>query len=197
MDERRAFRRGALLDTALDLIGENGCAAVTVRSLCRASALTDRYFYESFPNRDALLVELYEQVAAEAHDALVAAVPGTAREDEQIRAAVEEFVRLTIDDPRKGRLLLVEPLSEPALNGLSIATVPRFTKLVLQQIPHELGRTKRALIATGLAGSLGAIFLSWLSGQLKATRQEIIDHCVEILLAATKTGVATRSPDSA
>ncbi|WP_235900419.1 TetR/AcrR family transcriptional regulator [Lolliginicoccus suaedae] len=181
------------MDTALDLIGENGCAAVTVRSLCRASGLTDRYFYESFPNRDTLLVELYEQVAAEAHDALVTAVPGTAREDEQIRAAVEEFVRLTIDDPRKGRLLLVEPLSEPALNGLSIATVPRFTKLVLHQLPHELGRTKRALIATGLAGSLGAIFLSWLSGQLKASRQEIIDHCVEILLAATRTDVAAQT----
>ena len=45
LTERREQRRVALMDAALDLIGEGGGAAVTVRSVCRRASLTDRYFY--------------------------------------------------------------------------------------------------------------------------------------------------------
>ncbi|HET6290833.1 MAG TPA: TetR family transcriptional regulator, partial [Amycolatopsis sp.] len=54
-DERRAERRLALLGAALDIWQEQGWAAVTMRGVCARANLTDRYFYESFANRDVLL----------------------------------------------------------------------------------------------------------------------------------------------
>lgn len=189
--ERRTFRRAMLLDTALDLIGEEGTAGVTMRLLCRRAGLTDRYFYESFEGRDQLLRELYQQVADEVRDAVEDATTNAGSDTyDQSRAAIEVFVGLTIDDPRKGRLLMVEALSEPALGGLSIAIVPAFTKLLRKQLPDGAGRSKRAMTAIGIAGALAALFSSWLSGTLKVTREELIDHCVGILVSASATGPA-------
>jgi AcrR family transcriptional regulator len=61
LTERREARRTALLEAALDLIGEAGAAAVTMRAVCRRAGLTDRYFYESFSDRDDLLDVLYRR----------------------------------------------------------------------------------------------------------------------------------------
>ncbi|WP_280503073.1 TetR/AcrR family transcriptional regulator, partial [Nocardia farcinica] len=65
LTERREARRAALLEAALDLIGEAGAAGVTMRAVCRRANLTDRYFYESFSSRDELLDVLYRSVGEE------------------------------------------------------------------------------------------------------------------------------------
>ena len=55
-DERAEQRRVRLLEAALELLGTEGAAGVTVRAVVRASALSPRFFYESFSDRDALLI---------------------------------------------------------------------------------------------------------------------------------------------
>ncbi|CAM5240324.1 hypothetical protein SMICM304S_06942 [Streptomyces microflavus] len=133
--DRRAARRQTLLDTAERLAGEEGCAAVTVRSVCRQARLTDRYFYESFVGRDDLLLAAFERVADEARSALEKAV---ALSDPQLevraRAAVSAFVALVLDAPHKGRLLLLEPFADPVLGAHSHRLMPVFTDLVGGQL---------------------------------------------------------------
>ena len=46
--ERRATRRGALIEAALDLFAEGGVRAVSKRAVCARARLNDRYFYEHF-----------------------------------------------------------------------------------------------------------------------------------------------------
>ena len=41
-------------------MGTEGAAAATMRATCREAALTERYFYESFANRDELLVAVLD-----------------------------------------------------------------------------------------------------------------------------------------
>lgn len=178
--ERRATRRAALLEAALDLIGEDGGPGVTVRSVCRRAGLTDRYFYENFAGRDELLAGLFLSVADELQQAFQTAVTQAGdSQEQQARAAVEAFVRVCLDDPRKGRLLLVEPLADPALSGVSVAVVPMFTRLVRKQLPGESGKVKGALTAVGLTGALASLFFGWLSGTLPVSREELIEHCVD------------------
>ncbi len=112
-----------------------GCAAVTVRSVCRRARLTDRYFYESFAGRDELLLAAFERVADEARRALEEAVAVSAPQPEvRARAAVAAFVALVLDAPHKGRLLLLEPFADPALGAHSHRLMPVFTDLVGGQL---------------------------------------------------------------
>jgi AcrR family transcriptional regulator len=72
--ERQAGRREKLLEAGLELLGRDGWSATTVRAVCAEAGLTERYFYESFANRDELLVAIFDRVAAEAATAVPAAV---------------------------------------------------------------------------------------------------------------------------
>ena len=61
---RRAARREKLVEVGLELLGTPG-STLSVRAACRSAQLTERYFYESFPDRDALVLAVYQQVADE------------------------------------------------------------------------------------------------------------------------------------
>lgn len=180
---RRSARRAALLDAALDLVGELGGPGVTVRSVCKRAQLTDRYFYESFSGRDELLSALFLQVADEIQVALKASVAGAGEEPErQARAILGAFASICLDDPRKGRLILVEPMADPALTGVTVASVPSFTRLVRAQLPRGASRETASMAAVGLLGAVAALFSSWMTGSLTVSREELLDHCTETIL---------------
>jgi AcrR family transcriptional regulator len=182
---RRESRRDQLLDVAFDLLGTQGGAAVTVRSVCRLARLTDRYFYESFADRDELLIAVYDRVADEARDVLVAATAPRAAEPTQVaRAAVEAFVALLADDPRKGRALLIAPLTEPCLGTRGAETTPVFAKLIRAQLGPKASTIEARLTATALIGALANLFSRWLDGSLRVSRRRLTDYCVRMLMTA-------------
>ena len=182
LEDRRAARRRRLLDTGLDLLGTQGAAAVSVREVCRRAGLTDRYVSESFADRDALLLAVYDEVAAEAGAALVAAVAGGGGFEQATRAAVEAFVDVLTADPRKGRVLLLEPLTDPVLGVRGVALSPAFAAIIEQRLPDA---ADAQLSATALVGALANLFIRWLDGTLAIERAELVDYCVRLLLAVT------------
>ncbi|MFJ8843134.1 TetR/AcrR family transcriptional regulator [Streptomyces cyaneofuscatus] len=186
LTDRRAARRTILLDTAERLAGEEGCAAVTVRSVCRQARLTDRYFYESFAGRDDLLLAAFERVADEARNALEKAVALSGPPLEvRARAAVAAFVALVLDAPHKGRLLLLEPFADPVLGAHSHRLMPVFTDLVGGQLAGTGDAVDRRMAAHALVGGLANLFAGWLHGTLDVPRERLEAHCVELVLAAT------------
>src|SRR5581483_1962254 len=72
--ERRAARRARLIGAALDLLGTDGWQATTVRAICARAGLTARYFYESFADRDELLLAVFDEIAQEAAAVVLDAV---------------------------------------------------------------------------------------------------------------------------
>jgi AcrR family transcriptional regulator len=60
--ERTAERRERLIEAALEVFATRGYSASTVRDVCREAGLTERYFYESFRNREALLAALADRI---------------------------------------------------------------------------------------------------------------------------------------
>lgn len=191
--QRQSERRDALVNAALDVIGEDGATAVTVRELCRRTGLTARYFYESFSGRDQLIEEIFTDVANELHGALVDALSHAPSDDEVARLVVTTFVDVITNDPRKSRLLLVEPFAEKGLAGISLAQVPAFTRIIRDQMPASASPVSRNLAAVGLAGAVAAIFSSWVTGSVRASREEVIEHCVG-LIRGTVSGGATPTP---
>ncbi len=182
LTERRETRRTALLEAALDLIGESGASGVTMRAVCRKANLTDRYFYESFAGRDELLDVLYRQVADEFLEPMTAfaATDDPSRD----RALSEILVDKVLADPRKSRLFLVEPYSSTGLGQTTFAVMPVFTRIMQDHLfGHIDDPVKRRLAAVTMASGNAGMFSAWLNGSLRATREQIVEHCVETLTA--------------
>lgn len=179
---RQKARREKLLAVGLDLLGTPG-STLSVRAACRSAQLTERYFYESFPDRDALVLAVYEELAGEVRRALDEAGAGVDDKDssEVARRSIEALVTLMVDDRRKGRVLLVAPLTEAVLAEPSQALLPALGELIRSKLPRSTPADQRTLISVGLLGSLTALFYAYLEGDMQVSREALVTHCVAVL----------------
>jgi AcrR family transcriptional regulator len=188
--ERQATRRQQLLDAGLKLLGTEGFNSTTVRAVCATAKLTPRYFYESFPDLDALLVAVFDEIADQLAAEILRAVtppPGDARQT--ARAAIAAGVSTLTGDPRKARVLFVEALGSEALAERRRQTLRGFAALVAAQgrsfygVPGTEDRLVE-LSALMLVGGLSEAFAAWFDGGVHATADELVDDCTELFLAA-------------
>src|ERR1700754_2906752 len=77
-EDRLAERRERLIHAAAMVAGRVGLEATSVAAICAEAGLTARYFYESFPTREAIFVEAYRAVQNELLTR-IAAAPGDAK----------------------------------------------------------------------------------------------------------------------
>jgi AcrR family transcriptional regulator len=173
------MRRDELVGVGVLLLGGESGPAVTVRAVCREAGLTERYFYESFGDRDEFVRAVYDDVCTRAMSALMSAT--TPRE------AVERFVALMVDDPVRGRVLLLAPSVEPVLVRSGAEWMPNFIDLLQRKLSRIGDPVRQNMIATSLIGGLTALFTAYLDGRLTATREQFIDYCVEMLLSRATT----------
>lgn len=177
VSERAARRRDDLIAAGTRLLGTADGPALTVRAVCRGAELTERYFYESFADRDTFVRAVYDDVCTRAMSALAtAATP---------REAVERFVALMVDDPARGRILLLAPESEPVLTRSGAEWMPSFIGLLQRKLTRITDPVRQAMAATSLIGALTALFTAYLNGTLPAGREQFIDYCVDMLVGRT------------
>ncbi|MGB5794244.1 MAG: TetR/AcrR family transcriptional regulator [Mycolicibacter algericus] len=174
LGERPALRRDEFIEAGVGLLGDENGPTLTIRSLCRAAALTERYFYESFTDRDEFVRAVYDDVCTRAMTTLLSA--------QTPRAAVEAFVTLMVDDPVLGRVLLLAPATEPVLTHSGAQWMPNFIGMLQRKLTRIGDPALQHMVATGLIGALTALFTAYLDGRLAATRSQFIDFCVDMLL---------------
>jgi AcrR family transcriptional regulator len=174
LENRQALRRDDLIAAGVQLLGAESGPAVTVRAVCRQAELTERYFYESFADRDEFVRAVYDDVCSRAMSALMSA--STPRE------AVERFVALMVDDPVRGRVLLLAPAVEAVLVRSGAEWMPSFIDLLQRKLTQISDPVRQKMMATSLIGGLTALFTAYLDGRLTASREQFIDYCVEMLL---------------
>ena len=182
LESRVAVRRDNLITAGVQLLGSDAGPALTVRAVCRKAALTERYFYEGFSDRDEFVRAVYDDVCARAMMALTSATTP--------RDAVEQFVELMVDDPVRGRVLLLAPTVEPILTRSGAEWMPNFIDLLQRKLSRIGDPVVQNMIATNLVGGLSSLFTAYLNGRLGATRMQFIDYCVNMLLNAADPYVA-------
>ncbi|MEB3030192.1 TetR/AcrR family transcriptional regulator [[Mycobacterium] nativiensis] len=175
--DRQALRRDEFIAAGVQLLGDKRGPTLTIRSVCRAAALTERYFYESFTDRDEFVRAVYDDVCTRAMAALLSA--HTPRE------AVERFVTLMVDDPVRGRVLLLAPETEPVLTHSGAEWMPTFTEMLQRKLTRISDPSLQQMAATGLIGALTALFTAYLDGRLIASRTQFIEYCVNLLLSTS------------
>lgn len=187
-DERRAQRRGLLVETALDCLHQDGLAGISVRAVCARARLTPRYFYESFDGLDELLVaavdSVVDEVAEHAIAALAAAPPDLAT---QVRAAIDAGYGVVAVDARKATALLVAASGYGPLRERRHKVVTDYADLIIDSLPllNRLGlaerRTARAM-ALFLVGGAADVIEAVLSGRLRLSRTQLVDQLAAMWL---------------
>src|SRR4051795_1724622 len=162
LQDRQLLRRDELITAGVELLGGPSGPGLTVRAVCRAAGLTERYFYESFADRDEFVRAVYDDVCTRAMSTLMTA--------ETPRDAVERFVALMVDDPSRGRVLLLAPGVEPVLTRSGAEWMPNFIDLLQHKLTRITDPAVQAMVATGLIGALTALFTDIWTGGLPAPR---------------------------
>lgn len=195
VEERRTRRRAALVEAALELHAEVGWDKVTVRGVCARARLNDRYFHESFPDRDQLLLAARDGIAEQALAALLHAIETTAPEPEaRIRAVVEAVIGYFAADPRRGGLMFA---AHEALRDRRREMVTMLAAIVGEQAEVLLGdhaapEPDRRLGALTLVNGTMEVFASWLRGELDVTREHLADFLVAMVLTTGDLSAALR-----
>ena len=192
-DERRAQRRGQIIRAALQVYGERGYRAATVKSVCDAAGLTERYFYESFANSEALLAACLGTVTDWIFDALAAAgqdLPPD-RPLEQLHAKLMAYFEALRADPRSARLFLLEVRGVSAEVDQTFEEVLRAygDAIVRLLLPTDQDRPDELLVA-GVVGGVMHIALRWMDEGFEAPVQRVADGALMLCRALLPTGRA-------
>jgi AcrR family transcriptional regulator len=177
---------------ALDIWGEHGWAAVTMRGVCARAGLTNRYFYESFPHRDALLAEVWDDALGQVVAVVVDAASTAPTEvPAQVRAVVAAFVRAVVDDPRKARVGFGDHAGSVILEQRRRAAIHTFTTLTVN-VGSALDLIDRRdpsaqVTARFVVGGLAELITGWLDQELAISDDELIDHATAVVLSASSS----------
>lgn len=171
-EERRVRRRAAFVEAGLELFGELGYPNVSVKRLCEHCGLTQRYFYESFADRSALLIAVYEHCVGIARAATVAAAADYLGDPSGVpaadvpaasRATLGAFLGTLSHDPRMARVVLVEVVGvDPAVESTRLRAIHQWADLVLALALGETAISARQrLAAVGLVGAVTQLLVDW------------------------------------
>jgi len=195
LHQRRAGRRQRLLQAGIDLFGTRGYHAVTVRELCAAAGLTERYFYESFRDREQLFSAVYEHLNAQLARRLAGAVAGAGGDVEQLaRRGLRAYFEQTRDDPRGARIMLIEHFGLSAdMDRLSRRTAIGFVEMLRQTLaPRLVAARRRApaldadLLATGLVGGVIFSAMRWVLSGYAQPLDAMVENAAAIFTSVLK-----------
>lgn len=196
--DRIAARRAQLIETATDMMATSGSAELSMRGVCRKAGLTERYFYENFPNLDALMTTVLETVVIAARDRLLEALAEAPAEREAMfHHVVSAFTDFLLEDRRRGPIMFIESQANPVLSARGDELIALFTAPIAftigsgdyrEPLPDHLDAT---LNANAIFGALAYLYRPWLDGTFEVSRERFDHHAVRLL-----TSIATvRSSD--
>jgi AcrR family transcriptional regulator len=188
-DERRSQRRALLVEAAFDLLGTEGTSGTTVRAVCQKAELNARYFYESFDDIDALLIAVYDHVAAGLAVAVSEAPVGHAKSPiDAARIGMDAIVGFIDDDRRRARILYVEALGNETLarHRLELdreAVASLEARAIEAAGSWPQGERVSRVGAAMLVGGLSEVLRDWIDGRIDVTRQQLVDDLAALSLA--------------
>jgi AcrR family transcriptional regulator len=186
---RTAERRRRLVDAGLECFARSGYAETTVFAICREAGLTQRYFYESFGNREALLIAVIEALADELRRCVFAVLGHSGGPLEMARLAIGAAVHALVEDPRRAQVLLVESVGvSPNVEHVRRRYLGELTELVrevglaaLQSEGRPLpSRLDAELTARALVGASIELLVAHVRGELDVPPIRLAEHLARL-----------------
>lgn len=187
---REENRRKKLIDAGLEAFGTKGYAKTNIKTICGLAGLTERYFYESFSNKEDLLSAVYLELVDELQrEALEIFSNKDIDPIEAASRALEMFYQRFQQDPRRAQIQLFEVLGVSARidreyrDGMRTLAemVKMFFARAFPGIPQQ--KLKSSIVPTGLAGSIILISHEWVLGGFATPLEDIISQSMDYFLA--------------
>ncbi|GAA3726763.1 AcrR family transcriptional regulator [Spinactinospora alkalitolerans] len=184
--ERARQRRAALLDAAKDLFGTNGYRATSVKQVCARAGLTERYFYESFRDREAALAAVYDELVGGMRAATLEAIAKAERSEAVAARALAAFVDFLTADERRAQIVLIEVVGvSPELESRRHTVLTEFSELVTDVWLGERGPASlRRLTAVALVGGVNHLLIDWLLSGRTQQPAELVQACTTLFAGA-------------
>lgn len=197
--DRQAERRRKLVAAGRQIWGESGAHEVTVRGVCTVAGLIPRYFYEQFPNREALLFAVSDGVRDELLEALVEAGigdPGTL--NDKLRSALTAFLDSIAADPHVHSIATGDVSGIEGLSRHRTLILDMITDLVIAHAPGVLGAhtPEPAELRRGaqfIVGGVNHVIEAWLVDPQEDTAQ-VAAECAALSVAVVR-GLTPQASD--
>jgi AcrR family transcriptional regulator len=179
-DERRAQRRAQLISAGVAVYGERGYRQATVKAVCEAASLTERYFYESFANSEELLIACFNAVTYAVLDEIVAAARAAGPDPEvRARAMLHTYFAALQREPRSARVFLVEIRGvsrsvDKAFDTALRAIGEQVTSMVPSDLPPD------PLLQAGVVGGVIHIALRWIEDGYTPDIERVTDSALRL-----------------
>lgn len=139
--QQRERTREALIDAAVQVVGEHGYAGASVTAITRRAGVAQGTFYNYFDSREdcfdrllpALARRMFDRIRQAEAQAQSGAPPGSAREQAREQASIRAYFAFLHEVPQFYRILYEAEIFAPAAHRAHIALVARGFTRVLQR----------------------------------------------------------------
>ncbi|MFZ6774404.1 TetR/AcrR family transcriptional regulator [Undibacterium sp. SXout7W] len=186
-DERIGERRKRLVEVGIELYGARGFRATSVKTVCLEAGLTERYFYESFANGEALLCATCTVIMDDMRQRAVEAMEQVGDSvSERVRVAAHTYFSGLLEYPAAGRITLFE------MEGVSAAvdayyaqemakSTQLFVEWFLSRVKQNSHSTVKAyVLAQGMLGALYQMAKEWMRSDFKLP-VEVMTHHMQLV----------------
>jgi AcrR family transcriptional regulator len=188
-DQRVFERREKFIAAGLEAFGVHGYNQSTIKTICGLAGLTERYFYESFENKEALLCAVNRRLTDELEMGarLIMETPGFSPE-ETVFMTVKSFYLLFLNNPRRARVQLFEVLGvsprvdreyQDAVKRLS-AQIGRNLTAVFPALDREW--LQKSILPMTMAGGMIANAHKWVLENFQTPIDDIVTQSVEMFM---------------
>ena len=168
-----AMESARLFEAAVRVFGEVGYRGATVKAVCAAAGLTERYFYESFANSEALLIAAYTHVTDTLHAEMTAAGEGAPAPTRTEAVLTLYFTRLR-ENPRPARVFLLEMHGiSAAVDAVQMEAMKRMSGVLRPRAGAD-ARTPMSLAEIGVMGAVVGIARRWVAQDYQQPTAEAI-----------------------
>jgi AcrR family transcriptional regulator len=189
-DERKAERRAQLLTAALQVYSERGFRHSSVKAVCDAAGLTERYFYESFANSEDMLVAVASaslQYTVSELRAKCDVVP----QQERLRTILTNYYAMLREQPAHARAFLVDIRGiSPIVDEYLETAVDTFAELIADTPLASLSAIDR-MVAIGAVGAILNIALDWIINDFVTPIDDVVEAACRLGIIVDAIGRAS------
>jgi len=182
-EQRTTQRRQKFIATGIEIIGSHGFKAATVRKLCSEAGLTARYFYESFEDTEALLIEAFDQCMDEitGHVSTAVEAAGGGENPDSVLEAVLHAFFIEMEDRRVARLLMLEVLgisdTVDEITNQKMSALGNLIIGLLRAMSDEwpIDEQRGTLLGVAVLGAMRQATIHWMVHDYKPERQAVVE----------------------
>ncbi|MDR5804754.1 TetR/AcrR family transcriptional regulator [Caballeronia sp. LZ001] len=175
-ESRRLERRERLLAAARKVFGEQGFHSAKVRAICEEAGLTERYFYESFANSEALFIAMHKATSERIISIIAnAADTCTDKPEAKVRAMLLAYFEDIVADPVAARLFAIDAgYISAAAKEVCSNWRQRFGSLVAQTL-NGRASAGSPLVRSGAVLAVLSIGVEWMESGFSTPIGAIVD----------------------